>query len=303
MRQTIVVSFLAGSVLAGVLATSASPQAASQGRKISDPEMGIAFTVPEGWKAVKQGGGYLMGSDTLKGFLLILPHEYTSLEAMGAEAAEGLIDEEAGILLYLSAELKKFGGKGLQGEFRGTIQGRDAAAYAVGLLSPKGGGVTVLSAVDSASFTEAYRQYARSIASSLTFGVAAAVGGAGTGGAAGGTDAALMRYFQGKYYSYTGGSTIYGSSGTERQVMLCSNGAFFDSYESSASGQGEWGGATARQGRARWSIRGTKQEGVITVTRPDGSATRVSYRVTGEDGVVLFDGIKFAYAGAPECGN
>ena len=112
-----------------------------------------------------------------------------------------------------------------------------------------------------------------------------------------------MRYFQGKYYSYSSGSTITGSSGTERQVMLCSNGAFFDSYESSASGQGGWGGASARQGRARWAIRGSRTEGVITIIHPDGASTRVSYRVTGEEGVILFNGIKFAFAGAAECGD
>ncbi len=60
---------------------------------------------------------------------------------------------------------------------------------------------------------------------------------------------------------------------------------------------------TARQGRAHWAIRGSKTEGVITITYSDGTSNQVPYRVTGEDGVILFDGIKFAYAGAPECGN
>ncbi len=286
----------------GPAASSASRQAVPQGKKISDPQLGITFTVPEGWKAVKQGDAYIMGSDSLKGFILIMPHGYASLDEMSADAVEGIIDQGSGIQLYPASELKKFGGNGLQGEFRGTIQDREAAAYAVGLISRKGGGVTILSAVESASFSEAYRQYARSVASSLTFGVAAAGGAAGAEAPPGGTDASLMRYFQGKYYSYTSGSTITGSSGTERQVMLCSNGAFFDSYESSASGQG-WGGASARQGRARWTIRGSRTEGVITIFHPDGTSTRVSYRVTDEDGVIMFNGIKFAYAGAPECGE
>ena len=308
MHQKIAVSFVIGLALAGALATAPGPasasvplQGAGQGKKISDPEMGIVFTVPEGWKAAKQGSGYIMGSDTLKGFLLILPHGYSSLDEMGAEAAQGIVDEGSGILLYPASELRKFGGNGLQGEFRGSIQDRETTAYAVGLISRKGGGVTVLSAVESASFSEAYRQYARSVASSLTF----VVGGAGAGGgmSAGGTDASLTRYFQGKYYSYSSGSTISGGSGTERQVMLCPNGAFYDSYESSASGQGGWGQATARQGRARWAIRGSKTEGVITIIYPDGSTNQVPYRATGEDGVILFNGIKFAYAGAPECGN
>ena len=156
----------------GPVAASASRQAVSQGKKISDPQLGITFTVPEGWKAVKQGDAYIMGSDSLKGFILIMPHGYASLDEMSADAVEGIIDQGSGIRLYPASELKKFGGNGLQGEFRGTIQDREAAAYAVGLISRKGGGVTILSAVESASFSEAYRQYARSVASSLTFGVA-----------------------------------------------------------------------------------------------------------------------------------
>lgn len=310
MHQKTVVSFVIGLALAGAFVTAPGPasasitlQAAGQGKKISDPEMGIAFTVPDGWKAAKQGSGYILGSDTLKGFLLILPHGYSSLDEMGAEAAEGIVDEGSGILLYPASGLRKFEGNGLQGEFRGSIQDRETTAYAVGLISRRGGGVTVLSAVESASFSEAYRQYARAVASSLTFVVAGGGAGGGGGTSPGGTDTGLMNYFRGKYYSYSSGSTIYGGSGTERQVMLCPNGAFYDSYESSASGQGGWGAATARQGRARWAIRGSKTEGVITIISPDGSTNQVPYRVTGEEGVILFNGIKFAYAGAPECGN
>lgn len=203
MRQRIDVSFVIGLVLAGAFTTApgpalarAFPQGAGQEKRISDPDMGIAFAVPEGWKAAKQGGGNLLGSDRLKGFLLILPHGYSSLDQMGAEAAEGIIDQDSGILLYPASELRKFGGNGLQGEFRGSVQDRDTTAYAVGLISPKGGGVTILSAVESASFSEAYRRYARSLASSLAF-VAAGAGagnGGGAGAPSGGSDASLMRY-------------------------------------------------------------------------------------------------------------
>jgi hypothetical protein len=85
--------------------------------------------------------------------------------------------------------------------------------------------------------------------------------------------------------------------------MLCPNGLFYDSSEFSASGQGEanWGGARSASGAARWSIRGDKTRGVITIIRPGGNAEEIPYQVTGEDGVILFNGIKFAYAGAPEC--
>jgi hypothetical protein len=62
-----------------------------------------------------------------------------------------------------------------------------------------------------------------------------------------------------------------------------------------------WGGANRQGGAARWIIQGNKSQGSITIVRPDGKTERVQYQVTGEEGVILFNGIKFAYAGAPEC--
>jgi hypothetical protein len=40
-----------------------------------------------------------------------------------------------------------------------------------------------------------------------------------------------MGYFSGRYDSYSNGSTIYGSAGTERTVTLCPDGRYLDSYD------------------------------------------------------------------------
>ena len=116
------------------------------------------------------------------------------------------------------------------------------------------------------------------------------------------TDGSLMSYFAGDYYSYSGGSTIYGGAGTERTVTLCPDGLYRDSYEFSASGTGSWGGVNRQRGSARWSVQGDKNRGVITVTYGSGQTKRIPFQVTSKDeGAILFDGIKFAYAGAPKC--
>ena len=58
----------------------------------------------------------------------------------------------------------------------------------------------------------------------------------------------------------------------------------------------------SRSGAARWTVQGDKTQGVILVTYPDGRTGRIPYQVTSKDeGTILFDGIKFAYAGAPQC--
>jgi hypothetical protein len=262
---------------------------AAQSRVIRDAEMGISFTAPAGWKAQKQGSAFWLGSDTLKGFIRIQEHPYRTLDEMQEEASGGIIDEANGIELIPSSVSEPFQKNGLAAEFRGVIQGLEARAYAVGLISPHGGGVTIIAAVEEASYSDTYPRTVRAIASSVVFSSPQA-------------DASLMRYFAGKYYSYTGGSTITGGAGTERQVMLCPDGRYFDSTEFGASGQ-DWGGARRSGNAARWKIQGNKTQGTITLVLPGGETRAVRYQVTGEEGVILFDGIKFAYAGAPECGR
>ena len=117
-------------------------------------------------------------------------------------------------------------------------------------------------------------------------------------------DMGLMRYFAGEYYSYSGGSTIYGSAGSERTVTLCPDGRYLDSYEFSASGTGDpaWGGVSSQKGTAHWTIQGDQTQGVIIVTYAGGQTKSIPFQVVSKDeGAILFDGIKFAYAGAPKC--
>jgi hypothetical protein len=262
----------------------------SEADVIRDAEMGVSFRTPEGWKAQRQPDGYMLESDTYGGVIVVMPHDFETLAEMSGEAMEGIVDEESGTSLKPLSRFTAFGRNGLAGEFGGTFRGRPAKAYGIGLLSPQGGGVVILAAADTKSYTAAYPRFVQGIASSVEFARTQA-------------DASLMRYFAGKYYSRRGGSTMSGSAGTERQVVLCPDGAFYDSSEFSASGQGDvdWGGLGNARGTGRWSIRGSKTQGVITIERPDGSSEEVSYRVTGEEGVILFNGIVFAYAGEPDC--
>jgi len=115
------------------------------------------------------------------------------------------------------------------------------------------------------------------------------------------TDNSLMKYFAGEYYFYSSGSTLSGGAGTERTVTLCPDGSYRDSYEFSASGGG-WGGANSQAGAARWTIQGDTQQGAITVVFPNGQTKTFAYRVVSKkEGTILFDGIQFAFAGAPKC--
>jgi len=276
-----------------------APKIPESGNRLSDPQMGVSFIPPSGWIAQKQGGAFLLGSNTYKGFILIQPHSFSSFSQMAEEAGQGIVEEDSGIRLMPVSQLQAFGSNGLAGDFEGIVQGRPTKAFAIGLLSPKGGGVTILVAVESGSYTKDYPGFVRSIASGLKFVEAQPSGPAGSSG--GPSDSGLMKYFAGEYYSYSGGSTLSGGAGTERTVTLCPDGTYRDSYEFSASGSG-WGGANSQRGAARWNAQGDKSRGVITVTYANGQTKRVSYQALSKDqGTILFDGVKFAYAGAPKC--
>jgi hypothetical protein len=127
---------------------------------------------------------------------------------------------------------------------------------------------------------------------------------AGTATSPGPSDPALMQMIAGEYYSYSGS--------TERKVMFCPDGIFFDSSESSYSAYssdslgnqtGYVGAANQNNGSGGWAIQGNNQSGVITLKYKGGKQVQVKYSSTGEKGCYLFDGITFCLSGPPRCGQ
>ncbi len=276
----------------GAPAAGPAMSPAAGGPRVTDDQLGFSFVPPAGWKVQKQPQGYILGSDTLKGFILVTTHNFNSLEQVQAEASQGLVDSQRGIQLMPTGGFQPVGANGLAGEFSGMFQGQMARAYAIGLLSPQGGGVTIMAAVTADSYTPDYPRAVQSLAASVAFAPAQAGGGE------------LMQWIAGKYWTYSSS----GGYSSERTVHLCPDGRYFDSAESSASGSfdnratgSDWGTASQNRSVARWKIRGTRQQGVITILYPDGTSQEVAYQATGEQGVFLIEGRKYAYAGPPDC--
>jgi hypothetical protein len=135
----------------------------------------------------------------------------------------------------------------------------------------------------------------------------AKAGGGGAEGAAPGeppgpSDPQMMQSIAGEYYSYSGS--------TERKVMFCPNGAFFDSRESSYSGTGSdslgnqtmaWGQASQSQGAGQWSIQGNPQSGTITLVYKSGKRVNMRYQAGPEKGCFKFDGTLYCYSGPARC--
>ena len=127
-------------------------------------------------------------------------------------------------------------------------------------------------------------------------------GGGGPGGSPGPNDPQMAQAIAGEYYSYAGS--------TEKKIMFCPEGTFFDSSESSYSGTGAdslgnqtmaWGNASQNQGSGQWAIQGNAQSGTITLVYKSGKKVQVKYQAGPEKGCYSFDGTTFCYSGPARC--
>jgi len=137
----------------------------------------------------------------------------------------------------------------------------------------------------------------------MKYGVAAAKGGGAPGqpGGAGGQPGGnpdLAKQFTGKYYSYTGGSTLSGGGGSESQMGFCPNGSFFEAYEAGYYGSGQWGGASQSNASGTWSVDGTLEQGTVTIQYRSGKTVSVKYRAAQDKGCYYFDGRLYCFNGA-----
>jgi len=125
--------------------------------------------------------------------------------------------------------------------------------------------------------------------------------GAATGPAPGPNDPQLMQAMAGSYWSYQGS--------TETKLMLCPNGSFFDSSESSYSGRSAdqlgnqtmaWGAAGQSGSRGKWSVQGGQRQGTIQLVYKDGKTATVQFRAIDQQ-CYQFSAKTLCRVGPPQC--
>jgi len=128
----------------------------------------------------------------------------------------------------------------------------------------------------------------------------AAKGGAKSPGKPGG-DPELARKFTGKWYSFSGGSTLTGGGGSESQMALCPDGSYYESYESGYYGSSSdvtFGNANQSNASGSWSVEGTIQQGPLYITKANGQQQSVKYQQYQQDkNCYYFDGRLHCYNG------
>lgn len=127
-------------------------------------------------------------------------------------------------------------------------------------------------------------------------------GGSGKPAPAGPNDQGLMQQMAARYYGYQGS--------TESRTALCPNGSYYDTSESSYSGSGSdslgnetmaWGAASQGQSGGTWTVQGSVQQGVITVSYSNGSVSRINYRAIDNQGCYNFNSSTMCREGPANC--
>jgi len=255
-------------------APAAKPSATVSGSEVSDPSWGFSFTLPKGWKQRKTSEGAVLGHDTIAGMILLLPHRLRGLDDVRAQMKEGLQDEEG--QLAPTGAIKSMGENLLTGEYAGVYQGEQVKATAFGTLSPHGGGAYLIAAATPEKFSSGLSSAAKTIAKSMRYKKTAA--------------SAAPSYFAGTWVSTT--------KNTETRMTFRSDGTFSEYGEASYSGGAgtdeAWGRANGNSSSGRWTARGTREQGVLTITYQNGTQRDVQYQVHVEGGETYWSEYYFA---------
>lgn len=216
--------------------------------EVAYDHLGLRFTIPPAWLGQETENGMVLGSETEPGLMLMLPHDYTALDQLRAEGDSGVVED--GVALKRSGDYRPEGDAGIGAEFSGQLQGQPARAYVIGLLNPRGGGITIMAITSEEAWSPAMVVRARELARSVAFSEPEAT-----------SDIAEWdEFFRDKRLTYMNSysSTDYGGGGggysDTRVIHLCSGG-YFKTRNSSSTHFGNYG-ATGSQaaGAGKWRI-------------------------------------------------
>jgi hypothetical protein len=249
-----------------LLAVIALPLAA---QTVSDPAWGFSFPVPTGWKVHQEAAGALLGHDTIAGLIMVLPHSAGSIDQVRGEMLKGLVEQ--GVELMVVGRLDQVLKNALGGACEGFLNGQQVNGRVLGIVSPSGGGAYVI----AVATPEAYRKELALAADQIVKGMQFPK-----------VDSSdIVRALAGTWVTMT--------ANTETRVTLAANGQFSLYSESSYGGSfsdsgggdaGSWGTAGNRELRGRWTARGTRQKGIITLVYESGERADVQYGVQVEKG-------------------
>lgn len=264
---------------------------AQQTGKVDYPNLGISFTIPDGWVGQETDGGFMIGHYTIPGLILLSPHEVRNLEDMKREAAMGMSDGMT-IDLRLSAEISALGNNAISADYTGTIQGQPARAFAIGIINPQGSGVNIVAMSSTTEFSQALKDAAMSVYRSLN------LKKADTGDLVRQWKEGLANTRLTYMESYTSSPSYDGGMGggysSQTVIDLCGEGYFNFSSQGSISvgGDGVSGSSSgSNRGNGTWAIEAQTGEAVLVLRFHSGEVR--SYSLDYRDDKLFLNGNRF----------
>lgn len=261
--------------------------------EVNYENLGIRFTIPEGWKGRETESGFLIGHDTQPGIISITTHNYKNMDQIRQLARQGIRDEN-GTNLMLNGDLTDYN-NGVGGEFKGTLQWNPVKFYIIALTNPNGYGIMIMSGTNTEQYSSIYKQLAEKIAGSIVFSKPE------TGPVVGQWKQKLVNKrltYIDSYYSsgtgYDGYSTGGGYSSTIK-IDICGKGYF--NYTGNSSMSVDTGGsfgssAGNNQGSGTWEIIGNASGGATLILHFNNGNTS-EYELTVDNGKTLLNGKRY----------
>ncbi|MBT8218311.1 MAG: hypothetical protein KJP00_00690 [Bacteroidia bacterium] len=281
---------------------------AQQTGRVDYPYLGLSFTIPPGWQGQETESGFLMGSHTEPGVILILPSDVNSLEILESNAHAGISDEN-GTHLQLSGNLDRTGSNGVGGTFEGMLEWQSAKAYIIGMINTFGDGVTIMVATSKEAYASIHSQLAKQIAASIQFSEPVIPPVAKQWGEA--LKGTRLKYMHSSYSndgSYgDSGYTMGSSSSSEETIHLCAEGYF--KYSSSNSMSFDTGGGFGSssgngKGAGEWKVVGNASgQAVLQLNFSNGEV--YEYVITQDGEKTMLNGSRYFKTSsgeyAPDC--
>ena len=290
-----------------------TPLIAQQTGDVFYDQLGIGFTIPEGWLGQEANGMFLMGSNTIPGLLLIMPQEATSLEAMKADLSNGYADAMGTNLMPVGG-LTDLGRQSFGTIYAGTLEGQPAKGYVIAAYNTLGQEVCILAVTLANMYTDAHETAAKTVWKSLHFEKPKVVQNkaVATQAAPKGWDwkyelSGVKLTYKESYYSstYTDGG-ISGGYEINNVFDLCPAGYFVYYGSNNMSAGGDYSSAYSsgsNRGSGTWDVNDKNGQAILTLKFNNGEVW--TYNLEWKDKKLFMNGKRYfrTWTGeyAPNC--
>ncbi len=270
-------------------ATNVPPSSGkSTGTQLRDANVGYAFNAPAGWQVKQENGNYgftRAGEDVV---LAVVPHGYNSVQTIMASHQDANDPKNN---TYLKASKQTYGSQGAWLGWDGTANGQAVSLQTIALVSPYGGGVSVLLIAPKNVYRAEHRTILQSIANSVTF-----------------TKPQVSPLAE-QWKSRIAGRQLlyfYTASGfSEKQSYdFCSDGTFAMNVDNSASSSdfgGSFSAATQGGNAGTWRVVVQGNQAVLMLMLRDGGTRQFTLANTSNGVGMLLNGKKFLSQASSRC--